>query len=276
MSAVQEINFMGIPSKFDIASDPSGPAATERSRCAQGGAQGTRAVAASGTVSGSPDQAAVWPLNDSFSRAAEVSLSQIIAGTPAVEIDLRRPEMSSGPLVASGSTVARPGRTVAEVKPGVEDLKCARRLFVASFLAVNWRQYEEHFLHDAFQEEVDAGSDRRWVFCRQGETLAGMCTFAVKIEDASLYVAQMAIAVGFQRSGVAKAIMNYIFTQVPEVGKAHLLVRPENKSGVALYEKLGFVKSEFMKEGYSRESYVGMTHNGPWGASLQNLRKRAL
>ncbi len=158
------------------------------------------------------------------------------------------------------NTVSLPAPCVMEVKPSEAELQQARRVFVGSFAAVNWHKYEHKFLEYAFQDEVK--SDHRWIFCTQGSLLTGMCTIA-SCGNYSLYIAQLAVAVGFRRAGIGKAMMEYIFGKNLAVKQIHTIVRHANTPAKLFYKNLGFIPSSYMHKGYSATDYEGLTWTRP-------------
>jgi ribosomal protein S18 acetylase RimI-like enzyme len=153
--------------------------------------------------------------------------------------------------------VAKSSLTVEREAPASSQQEAVKDLFVNSCMQVSWHSYQKSMLLDAFSDEVQAKPPRSWVYFHRDTQLLGFCTFEIDPPNRSLYICQIAVAVGFQRQGIGTAILNHVRELTPSDCELNVITRRKNDPSLGLLNKLGFQPSDYMHPGYDPSVYVG-------------------
>ena len=116
----------------------------------------------------------------------------------------------------------------------------------------SWRELVEDIRLGAF-----------FVTAKKEEKVVGFAIFKKEEkEEGVMYLSQMAVAFGEQRTGIGKELVFSILNNPPEergkIEKIVLVTRIKNEGACRFYEQIGFVEApEYMHEGYDPARYKG-------------------
>ncbi|MBX7066327.1 MAG: GNAT family N-acetyltransferase [Parachlamydiales bacterium] len=97
----------------------------------------------------------------------------------------------------------------------------------------------------------------RWLTAKENGTFVGCLAIEMEKYPEEIYLAQMAIDPAFQRQGIGTAMIRSIIEQESEVSRFVVITRKVNQAATEFYHSLGFIDSDYIHEGYSKEIYTG-------------------
>lgn len=118
-------------------------------------------------------------------------------------------------------------------------------------LMVEW--LENSF--DEFYTKED--SNLCWLVAKENKEVTGFLVIDLRKLPEEIYLAQMAIDPSHQRQGIATNLVTCLLDQYPEAKRLVVITRIANEEVKRFYQNLGFAKSDYVHEGYSREFYIG-------------------
>jgi ribosomal protein S18 acetylase RimI-like enzyme len=122
---------------------------------------------------------------------------------------------------------------------------------------------------DGFYTTFEKGeSDLYWLVAKENKEVTGFLVINLDKLPEEIYLAQMAIDPSYQRLGIATNLVKCLLDQFPEAKRLVVITRIANEEAKNFYQAMGFVKSDYMHEGYSREFFTGFEYKNHSGQSL--------
>lgn len=114
---------------------------------------------------------------------------------------------------------------------------------------------------DEFYTSFEKGdSNLCWLVAKEGQEVAGFLVINLDKHPEEIYLAQMAIDPSHQRQGIATNLVTCLLEQFPETKRLVVITRIANEEAKNFYQAMGFEKSDYMHEGYSREFFTGFEY----------------
>lgn len=114
---------------------------------------------------------------------------------------------------------------------------------------------------DEFYTNFEKGdSGLCWLVAKEEQEVAGFLVINVDKHPEEIYLAYMAVDPSHQRQGIATNLVTCLWDQFPEAKRFVVITRIANVEAINFYQSLGFVKSSYMHEGYTREFWMGFEY----------------
>lgn len=114
-----------------------------------------------------------------------------------------------------------------------------------------------HYYHKKVIPRLDEGHETYVAYDKDK-----MIAYAIyqKWDADSYYLAEMAVASGYQGQGIGKKLVFSILEKEPSVKRILLVTESKNRWSQAFYKKIGFQPSSFRHPDYDPDEFIGFEY----------------